>query len=52
MFKILGYTVGYKIQKGGVWIGVHYSEWNKRFCINLIPCITIWVVRPNGDIPR
>lgn len=36
---------------GSFWIGVHWSPYNKRFCINLIPCVTFWVVFPGGRIP-
>lgn len=25
------------------WIGVHHSKYHGRTCINLLPCITIWV---------
>lgn len=42
---------GFLFQKGGIWIGVHYSEYNKRYCINLIPCFTIWVCKPGGKAP-
>jgi hypothetical protein len=33
------------------WFGFHYSEYNKRLCINLIPFITIWFVFKEGKIP-
>lgn len=33
------------------WIGIHYSPYNKRFCINLIPCVTIWIIKKGGIIP-
>lgn len=36
---------------GSLWIGVHWSPYNKRFCINLIPCVTFWVTLPGGVIP-
>lgn len=42
---------GLLFQKGGVWIGVHYSPYNKRFCINVIPCVTFWVMLPGGKTP-
>lgn len=34
-----------------LWIGVHYSAYNKRFCINVVPCITLWIVLPGGVTP-
>lgn len=26
---------------GSAWIGAHYSSYNKRWCINLVPFLTI-----------
>lgn len=34
-----------------LWIGVHYSPFNKRWCINIIPCITIWICKEGGNMP-
>lgn len=36
---------------GSLWIGAHYSPMNKRLCINLVPCLTIWAVWPGGVTP-
>lgn len=36
---------------GSLWIGVHYSPANKRFCINLLPCVTVWVTLAGGITP-
>ena len=33
------------------WIGCHYSPYNKRYCINLIPFVTIWITKPGGKTP-
>lgn len=33
------------------WVGMHYSNFDKRFCINLLPCITFWITLPGGHIP-
>lgn len=33
------------------WMGIHWSPYNKRFCINLLPCCTIWIVKEGGNIP-
>lgn len=33
------------------WIGLHYSEFNKRFCLNVFPCITYWWINEGGKIP-
>jgi hypothetical protein len=43
--------MGYCFQLGGVWLGIHYSQFNKRVCINLIPCCTIWIVFNGGKTP-
>lgn len=33
------------------WIGAHYSEYHQRLCINLLPCLTVWVCGPKGMLP-
>jgi uncharacterized protein YhhL (DUF1145 family) len=33
------------------WIGYHYSTFNKRLCINLIPFFTIYIVFKGGNLP-
>ena len=45
------YAVGWLFNLSSLWVGVHYSQFNKRWCINLIPCVTIWVVAPGGNYP-
>ena len=44
-------TYGALFQCGGFWVGVHYSRYNRRFCINLLPCFTFWVALPGGYKP-
>jgi len=34
------------------WIGFHYSKFNKRLCINILPCITFWITLPGGVKPE
>ena len=34
------------------WIGAHYSDNEKRICINPIFCLTIWLVFEGGKIPH
>ena len=36
---------------GSLWVGVHWSLENRRICINLIPCVTLWVVLAGGKVP-
>ena len=43
---------GLIIQFGAWWLGIHYSTEEKRFCINLIPCVTIWIALPSGRGPK
>lgn len=38
-------------RKESLWVGVHYSPHNKRWCINLIPCFTFWITKPGGNTP-
>lgn len=46
-----GWRWGWLVRKESLWVGVHYSEYNKRFCINLIPCVTLWITQPGGKAP-
>ena len=36
---------------GSCWIGAHWSPANRRLCINLVPCVTIWIVGAGGVVP-
>lgn len=47
-----GVRLGVLFQKGGLWVGAHWSPVNRRWCINLLPCCTIWISLPGGRIPR
>jgi hypothetical protein len=29
---------GLIFNKGALWIGAHYSPFNRRWCINVLPC--------------
>lgn len=44
--------IGMLARVGSFWIGVHWSPYNKRLCINLVPCVTIWVTFKGGNIPK
>lgn len=46
-----GLKCGLLARAGSCWIGAHYSEHNRRWCINFLPCVTVWVCMPNGVIP-
>lgn len=34
------------------WVGAHYSSYNKRLCVNLVPFITVWTVFEGGKTPN
>ncbi|MCF7964201.1 MAG: hypothetical protein K9L79_01540 [Methylobacter tundripaludum] len=36
---------------GSFWVGAHWSPYNKRLCINIVPCMTIWITTPGGVEP-
>ena len=34
-----------------LWIGAHYSAYNKRLCVNVLPCVTIAITLTGGNTP-
>lgn len=36
---------------GSAWVGVHWSPFNRRACINVIPFVTIWITLEGGNVP-
>lgn len=45
------YRWGVILNKRACWVGLHSSHYNKRTCLNLIPCVTIWFIQPGGVRP-
>lgn len=45
------YRLGLLFNLNSLWVGVHYSDYNRRYCINIIPTFTVWVALPNGKAP-
>lgn len=43
--------VGLLLNWRAFWVGWHYSEHHRRLCVNVLPCITIYYVKPGGVIP-
>lgn len=43
--------IGVIVRAGSMWVGLHYSKANRRYCINIVPCVTIWIVRKGGVVP-
>lgn len=50
--NIFTYKVGILFRLQSFWIGIHYSKSCKRWCINLIPCVTLYICKPDGYIPN
>lgn len=46
-----GVSWGILFRWKSLWVGGHYSYKEKRYCINLLPCVTIWFTKPGGAIP-
>jgi hypothetical protein len=42
---------GVIFQPGALWIGAHYSRLNRRWCINVLPCLTVWFTLRGGKVP-
>lgn len=42
---------GILFRPGSLWVGAHWSKGNRRLCINLIPCVTIWITLRGGVVP-
>jgi len=44
--------IGFLFQLEALWIGVHYSPYCKRYCINFLPFLTVWVMMVGGKEPH
>jgi len=42
---------GLLLRWGSFWVGVHWAPEHKRLCVNLLPCVTLWVIGEGGDVP-
>lgn len=47
----LFHCVGVLFNPKALWIGGHYSKHHKRWCINILPCLTVWWTKPGGYLP-
>lgn len=45
------YRVGVLFNLPSFWVGAHYSPYNKRYCVNVVPTFTVWVTLPGGNEP-
>jgi hypothetical protein len=46
-----GVRAGILLRWGSLWVGAHWSRANRRLCINLVPCVTLWITAPGGVTP-
>jgi hypothetical protein len=49
--KGYGTRWGVLFQPLALWIGAHYSGFSRRWCINVLPCVTLWICRDGGKVP-
>ena len=47
-----GFKVGVLFNASAFWVGAHYSPFNRRLCVNLVPFVTIWIALPGGKCPH
>lgn len=47
-----GVRTGLTIRLGSCWLGAHWSDFNRRLCINPLPCVTVWIVLAGGHVPH
>lgn len=43
--------VGILFRLASFWMGAHWSPYNRRLCVNLVPCVTVWVALEGGNAP-
>jgi hypothetical protein len=44
--------IGILLNPHAFWIGAHYSIYNRRLCINVLPMLTIWIAFKGGVVPK
>ncbi|MFZ2452593.1 MAG: hypothetical protein WAW36_18960 [Methylovulum miyakonense] len=44
--------IGILFRLSSFWVGAHWSPYNQRLCVNLIPCVTIWITAKHGKTPE
>lgn len=45
------HSFGLLVNWRALWVGAHYSKHDKRLCLNLLPCVTLWWTKPGGKLP-
>lgn len=51
MLSVGAVKAGLLFRWGSLWVGAHWSPTNKRLCVNLVPCLTVWVTLSGGKTP-
>lgn len=51
-FRIGSLQCGVLFQPGALWIGAHYGAYAKRWCIQVVPMLTLWVMQRGGLEPQ
>jgi len=46
------WRAGLIFRLASTWIGLHWSAKNRRICFNIIPCVTVYITLPGGDLPN
>lgn len=46
-----GVRAGVLFRMASCWIGAHWSDYNRRLCLNLLPFVTVWITLPGGKVP-
>lgn len=46
-----GWSLGLLVRLSSLWVGAHWSSYNRRLCVNLLPCVTVWGTLPGGNTP-
>lgn len=42
LLAIINIEFGILFRYQSFWIGLHYSKHCKRYCLNIVPCCTLW----------
>jgi hypothetical protein len=50
--KVKKLTFGMQFDIETLWVGAHYSSMDNRWSFNLLPCFTIFMVLPRGNLPQ
>lgn len=50
--QYLPVDAGIILRAGSFWVGFHWAGYNKRLCVNPLPCLTFWFIWQGGIAPR